>query len=51
MDYDTLKANIDHAPLTWLPALLIAVVQACVRGGVFAPGGLEKVVKSAMEKA
>ncbi len=47
MTYDELKAGIDAAPITYVPALLIAVVRRAVRDKVFADGGLLKVVERA----
>lgn len=35
MTYTELKNEIEEAPMTWLPAMLITVVSACVRRGVF----------------
>lgn len=47
MTYDELVKGIEDAPVTYLPALLITVVQACERGKVFQPGGLDKTVERA----
>lgn len=51
LSYDELKAQIEQAPKTWAPALLIVAVQKAVREKVFVEGGLERVVQSAKEKA
>lgn len=49
--YETLVALIEAAPLTFLPALLIVCVKACVKRGVFNPGGIQRTVESAIAKA
>lgn len=51
LGYEDLKARIENAPVTWLPALVIVVVQAATRNKVFRPGGLATVVARAEAKA
>lgn len=36
MGYSELKDQLRDAPQTWLPALFLEVVSACVKKGVFA---------------
>lgn len=50
LGYSDLERGINEAPMTYLPALLITVVQRCVRERVFQEGGLEKTVARAKEK-
>ena len=49
--YETLIAKLEEAPLTYLPALLIRVVQLCEDKKVFREGGLLEMVKKAQEQA
>jgi hypothetical protein len=44
MDYEDLVREIRSQGITKLPALLIVIVEQCIIKGVFAPGGLERVV-------
>lgn len=46
--YDALVTALGEVPNTWLPALLVCVVQVCVRQKVFVAGGLERMVKKAI---
>jgi hypothetical protein len=48
--FTEIETAINEVPVTYLPALLITVVQRCEREGVFAPGGLEKIVASAKDR-
>lgn len=42
-EYSRLKDEIRNAPMTWLPALLLEVIEACVHNKVF-------VSKEAMDR-
>lgn len=49
MTYTELKNEIEEAPMTWLPAMLIIVVATCVKRGVFKDAdGLRETVNRAM---
>lgn len=51
MSYDELTRQIEQAPITWLPALLITVVRRAVRDGVFqGSSGLLLTVEKAIGK-
>lgn len=43
--YSKLIDDIDNAPKTYLPGMLIRIIQACERNKVFRDGGLLEVVK------
>lgn len=45
--YSKLVDDIANAPKSYLPGLLVAVVQACEKEKVFRAGGLLDLVKSA----
>lgn len=49
--YADVKRAIDEAPVTWIPALLIAVVSRAVRDEVFQGSGLLITVEKAMDAA
>lgn len=49
--FDEIKSAIDAAPITYVPALLIAVVKRAVRDRVFVGGGLMRTVTKAIEDA
>lgn len=51
MSYDELMGHIKQMPITWIPALLVVVVQRAIREDVFKEGGLLLVVRGAMEGA
>lgn len=44
MDYEDLVEEIKQQGITKLPALLIVVAKQCVENGVFAEGGMERVI-------
>jgi hypothetical protein len=44
MTYDELQKEIEAAPMSWLPALLIVAAQACYDKGALQPGGASKLV-------
>lgn len=44
LTYDELKKEIEKAPLSWLPALLITAAQACYERNALSPGGASKIV-------
>ena len=50
-DFDVLKAWIQRAPMTWLPALLAQTVTCCVVKGVFQEGGMCSFVERAAAMA
>ncbi len=50
-DYEVLTGWLGRAPQTWLPALLIRIVELCVIQKVFQDGGLEKCVARSKEQA
>jgi hypothetical protein len=45
LSFNELKAEIEGAPRTWLPALLIAMVQACIAKKVFRKAGAVELVE------
>lgn len=49
LSYEELKREIDAAPESHVPGLLIAVVRTAIKRQVFQPGGLEKVVARTIE--
>lgn len=52
MTYDELKAHIETAPKTWLPALLCVLVESAYRrGGVFEQGGAAWLATGAEQRA
>lgn len=48
--YDELTGWLQRVPMTWLPGLLIRVVEMCVARKVFKPGGIENTVAKAIEQ-
>lgn len=48
--FDDLKEGIETAPMTWLPALFIAVVKACLKHNVFLRGGMARYCRQEEEK-
>jgi len=50
MEYEELVAEIKQQSITKLPALLIAVVEQCVVKGVFAEGGIKKVINQVIRE-
>ena len=52
MTYTEIVTEIKNAPLTWLAALFIVISEECITRKVFAPGGIERVLKNIqVEKA
>lgn len=51
MNYEDLRKAIHNAPLTWFPALLTLVVEQCVKRRVFMPGGMQRAIDKAADKA
>lgn len=49
-DYEEMTGWFQRAPMTWLPGLLIAVVQQCVLRNVFKEGGLERIVAASVKR-
>ncbi len=49
MNYVKLKHEIENAPLSWCPALLIAMVKRCLVVRCFNPGAIEAVVQKLQE--
>lgn len=49
--YEEITAWLQRVPMTYLPGLLIVVVQQCVLRKVFKPGGLLGLVKRAALRA
>lgn len=47
--YEAICDSFGIVPVTYLPGLLITLVQACKSRRVFREGGLETVVKKALE--
>lgn len=50
-DYEEMTGWFQRAPMTWLPGLLIAVVQQCILRNVFKEGGLERIVAASIKSA
>jgi hypothetical protein len=50
MKYERLIAEIEAVPVTWIPGLLRAIVIQAVKRNVFVDGGIERFVKSSIEK-
>jgi hypothetical protein len=50
MGYEELKEEIEKAPMTWLPGLLITTLQTACRRRVFQPGGASKVTREIEER-
>lgn len=46
MSYSELRLEIENAPRTWLPALLVEIVRQCEKERVFLDGGLVRTVES-----
>lgn len=44
-DYEQLEAWIRQAPQTFLPAMLAATIESCIRKNVFKEGGMEIFVE------
>lgn len=47
--FDQLELDIRTAPLSWIPALVVAVIQVAVLKKVFKPGGLDLFITKAKE--
>lgn len=50
MGYGELQRGLDHCAVTYLPALLVTIVERCAVEGVFVDGGLEKIVQNTVAK-
>lgn len=50
MSYSELRLEIENAPRTWLPALLVEIVRQCEKERVFLDGGLVRTVEKIIEK-
>ena len=44
LTYEELVEEIQQAPLSWLPALIIATTQTAYEKGALQPGGASKLV-------
>lgn len=51
LSYQELEQQLQTAPLTWIPALLRALVARAVELQVFRPGALARFVEEARSKA
>ena len=50
MSYKKLKESIETAPMTWLPALLIRIVEVSYKKNVFQPGGATQLIQKVEAK-
>ena len=50
MDYEELVNAIKECPVTYLPALLIKVIETCYERRVFMPGGASKMANRVEER-
>ena len=46
LGFEELKKEIAEAPATWLPALFLTVVEACLKNNVFQKGAMGKYCHS-----
>ena len=49
-NYEEVKAELEHLPLTWYPALLKAMVEACLAKNIFKKGRINVFVKAVEDK-
>ncbi len=49
MNFDELANHIENAPMTWCPALLIAIIRRCETVRCFQPGAIPGVVAKILE--
>lgn len=49
-DYEQLEAWIRQAPQTFLPALLAATIESCIRKNVFQEGGMGKFIERVIHR-
>ena len=48
--YEDLSNEFDEVPVTWLPALLVKLIEISYKKNVWLPGGVSKTVKRVEER-